>query len=56
MATQYTILRVWKETAYKLKVLAAMRKESMIAFLDHLITEEYAKILGAPVERQHHEA
>jgi hypothetical protein len=43
MHTKYTILRVWKQTAQTLKILAAMRGESMIALLDRLIAEEWAR-------------
>ena len=53
MDNKYTILRVWIQTAHKLKILAALRSESMIALLDRLVAEEYdrARIPLADMER-----
>jgi len=51
MSTTYTVLRVWKQTAQKLKILAAVRGESMIALLDRLVAAEYARA-SLPVRQE----
>lgn len=36
----YTSIRVWRRTAKKLKLLAAIRDQSMITAIDALVTED----------------
>jgi len=54
MDNNYSPLRVWKSTAHKLKVLAALRGESMISLLDRLVTSEYIR-LEIPIPEQQEE-
>ena len=40
----YTKLRVWRSTAQKLKIIAALRRDSMIAVLEQLVEAEYTRM------------
>ncbi len=45
METQnYSTLRIRKDTQRKLKVVAALRQESMLETLDSLVTQEYERL------------
>lgn len=48
MKRDYTFLRVRPETAYSLRVLAALKDTTMIALLDRLVTEAVAEHYGIP--------
>lgn len=40
----YTNFRLRKETQYKLKVIAALQRESMLDTLDRLVSAEYERV------------
>jgi len=44
MDDMYTKLRVWRSTAQKLKIIAALRRDSMIAVLEQLVEAEYTRM------------
>ncbi len=43
-AEKYTFLRVRTETRRRLKVVAALRDESMLATLDYLVAQELTRL------------
>jgi hypothetical protein len=40
----YTNFRIRKETQHKLKVIAALKRESMLDTLDRLVSTEYERV------------
>jgi hypothetical protein len=40
----YTTIRIWKKTLKLLRLIAAMKEESMVAILDQIIRQEYERM------------
>jgi hypothetical protein len=45
MEKKYTILRVHDETRKQLRIIAALRNESMLRTLERLVQQEYTRVL-----------
>ena len=43
-AKEYSSLRIRKETQHKLKVVAALRHQSMLETLEQLVQQEYERL------------